>query len=249
MFIAVRNDLILIAVEEGRLDVDSEIITVSVQFEKSKKLFVSSYYRSPSEDRDSLDLLNDAIGRLFNTPSCCSNLILGGDFNCGGIDWSSNDLHSDVASFACDVAILEVAERYGLNQHVNSPTRPASRRTLDLVFSTNRNFIQACHVVPSISDHDAILFEIDVSPKFTAKPPRKVLQHHKGDYDGIHSNMASFADSYLTSSENRTIDENWTLISDAIKSAVDRFIPSKTAKGKRHLLWISLVYKAIDEQT
>ena len=68
IFIAVRNDLI--AVEEGRLDVDSEIITVSVQFEKSKKFFVSSYYRPPSADRDTLDLLNDAIGKLFNTRSC-----------------------------------------------------------------------------------------------------------------------------------------------------------------------------------
>ena len=175
-----------------------------------------------------------------------SNLILGGDFNCGSIDWSSNVLHSDVASSACDVVLLEVAEKYGLNQHVNSPTRPASRRTLDLVFSTNRNFIQACHVVPGINDHDAILFEIDVRPKFTVKPPRKVLQHHKGDYDGIRSNMASFANSYLTSSpENRTVDENWTIISDAIKSAVHRFIPSKTAKGKRHLPWISPAIKRL----
>ena len=87
--------------------------------------------------------------------SCCPNLILGGDFNCGGIDWSSNDLHSDNASSACDVALLEVAEKYCLRQHVNSTTRPASRRSLDLVISLNSNLIQAYHVVSAISDHDA----------------------------------------------------------------------------------------------
>ena len=43
--------------------------------------------------------------------------------------------------------------------------------TLDLVFSSNPGIINTCHVTCSISDHNAMLVEVDVSPKFTLNPP------------------------------------------------------------------------------
>ena len=234
VFVAVRSDLA--AVEERRLDVDSEIITISLQFQKCKKLYVSSFYRPPTQDRESLDQLDDSLSKLFNTRSNYPNLVLGGDFNCGNIDWSSLELQSDINSFACDRALLEIAEKYSLNQHVKTATRPTSGRTLDLVFSTNSSLIQACHTTHGISDHDAILFEVDVTPKPATKPPRKVFQFHKGNYDGLCTRMASFADEYLGSCPgNRSVDENWARISDTIKTAIDQFIPSKMTKAKRHV--------------
>ena len=115
---AVRNDLA--AVEERRLDVDSEIITTSLQIQKRKKLYVSSFYRPSTQDRESLDQLDDSLSKLFNTRSNYPNLVLGGDFNCGNIDRSSLELQSDINSFACDRALLEIAEKYSLNQHVKT---------------------------------------------------------------------------------------------------------------------------------
>ena len=91
-----------------------------------------------------------------------------------------------------------------------------------------------------ISDHDAILFEVDVTPKPATKPPSEVFQFHKGNYDGLRTRMASFADEYLGSCPgNRSVDENWARISDTIKTATDQFLPSKMTKAKRHLPWVS----------
>lgn len=68
VFIAVCNDLV--TVEERCLDVKgSEVITVSVQFDKTKKLYFTSYYRPPTQDRCSLDLLDDVLGKLCNIRS------------------------------------------------------------------------------------------------------------------------------------------------------------------------------------
>ena len=124
VFVAVRNEHA--AVEERHLDVDSEIITISLQFQKRKKLYVSSFYRPPTQDRESLDQLDDFLSKLFNTRSNYPNLVLGGDFYCGNINWSSLELQSDITSFACDRALLEIAEKYSLNQHVKTATRPDS---------------------------------------------------------------------------------------------------------------------------
>ena len=49
VFVAVRNDLV--AVEEKRFDVEgSEVIKVTVQFDKTKKLYFTSYYRPATQD-------------------------------------------------------------------------------------------------------------------------------------------------------------------------------------------------------
>ena len=117
----------------------------------------------------------DVLSKLCNICSGFPRIILGGDFNCGAIYWSSGDL----PAHACDHALLEITDKFGFTQHVKSPTRKVSGRTLDLVFSTISNLIQACHFVPGINDHDAILFEVDVAPKFAPKPSRRVFQSHK----------------------------------------------------------------------
>ena len=44
---------------------------------------------------------------------------------------------------------------------LGSPIRPG--------FSSHPTVIQACHVVPGISDHDAVLFEVNMSPKCPPK--------------------------------------------------------------------------------
>lgn len=132
----------VVAVEERRLDVKaSEVITVSVQFDKTQKLYFTSYYHPPTQDHCSLDLLDDVLSKLCNIWCGYSHTILGSDFNCGSVDWYTGDLYSNIPAHACDYAQLEIANKFGLIQHIKSPTGPASGRTLDLVSSTTSNLI------------------------------------------------------------------------------------------------------------
>ena len=52
------------------------------------------------------------------------------------------------------------------------------------------------HVVPGISDHDAVLLEVNMSPRCPPKPPRKILQYHKADFDGLRSHLFSFVTTF-----------------------------------------------------
>ena len=242
VFIAIRNDLA--AVHEHRLDSDQcEIITVSLQFPRTKKLLISSYYRPPSSDANSLEVLDDFLCNVYHSAKP-PQLIIAGDYNCGGIDWHNLDLRKEIPAQPCDRDLLDLTDKYGLTQHVKSPTRPSSGRTLDLVFSSNPNTVQAHHVTPGISDHDAILFEVDLSPKYTPKPPRKVYQFHKADYDGLRFHLSSFSNQYLTSDPGkRSVEENWHKISETIHEAMDKYIPHRMSKAKRHLPWVSASVK------
>ena len=65
VFIAVRNDLA--AVQEHRLDVGQcEIITVSLKFPRTKKLLISNYYRPPSSDTNSLEILDNSNSNFID---------------------------------------------------------------------------------------------------------------------------------------------------------------------------------------
>ena len=239
--------LLLFAMISSQLKKSASIYAIarsslSIKFAKTKTLLFSSYYRPPSPDTNALDLLDDVLSGIYSSNPL---VVLAGDFNCGGIDWSTRNLTPRIAQ-ACDQALLDFSDKYGLIQHVSVPTRPASGRTLDLVFSSNPGIIKACHVTCGISDHDAILFEVDISPKFTPKPPRKMYQFHKGDFVGLKSSLSTLAPDYLsTQPESKTVDENWSYISQKILEATDNFIPHKMSKGKRHLPWVSTSVKRL----
>lgn len=62
VFVAVHNNLV--TVEEKRFDVKGpEVTAVSVQFDKTRKLYSPSYYHPPTQDRSSLDLVHNVITR------------------------------------------------------------------------------------------------------------------------------------------------------------------------------------------
>jgi len=54
-------------------------------------------------------------------------------------------------------------------QYVTTPTRP--NNILDLVLSNNNN-IHNLNVIPGISDHDAIQFQLSISYQSTARKPQ-----------------------------------------------------------------------------
>lgn len=82
------------------------------------------------QNRCSLDLLDDILRKLCNTQCGYPHIFLGGNFNCGAIDWCSGNLYSNIPANPCDHTRLEIADKFGLIKHVKSPTHPTSGRTM-----------------------------------------------------------------------------------------------------------------------
>ena len=75
----------------------------------------------------------------------------------------------------------------GLEQNIITPTRHDN--ILDIVLSNNNNIHSLC-VIPGISDHDAVQFQLSITHKSTArKPPHKVALYHRCNLANICRNL------------------------------------------------------------
>ena len=65
-------------------------------------------------------------------------------------------------------------------------------------------------VVPGISDHLVVLFDVCMKPKFQKKPQRKIYMFDKADKEALQADVADFVNNFLQSNpENQSCDTNW----------------------------------------
>ena len=73
--------------------------------------------------------------------------------------------------------------------------------------------------------------KVYIPPK--KKPRRKVYLYHKGDFESMRKDVSDFArDRYFNGySDNRSVQENFDLITSFIQESADKHIPSKTSRS------------------
>ena len=121
-----------------------------------------------------------------------------------------------------------------------SVTRPSYMNILDLVVTSNPNIITDVQVVPGMSDHDIVLFQINMSPKIQRKPPHRIYKYDLQDIPKIKGHIRSRTDHFLSSDPHtKSVDENWTFFKDTIRDAMAQYIPSKMSKTKQSHPWIT----------
>ena len=68
--------------------------------------------------------------------------------------------------------VLDIMDQFNLTQVVQEPTR--QNNILDLVFTTQPDLIKGSYVVPGMSDHNAVIWDINFKTKPSLNPPRSV---------------------------------------------------------------------------
>ena len=111
---------------------------------------------------------------------------MAGDFNLGDINWSAEvPFATNQATSTQHNRLLRITEDFSLTQHVKCLTRPTSGKTLDLLFSSYPHVISDVYSVRGMSDHLAILFHINVKATRSLKPPHKVFDYKRADFEGL----------------------------------------------------------------
>ena len=86
-FQAIKSDLA--SIEEPNFNVDGcEALWPSLKIANMKTLYISSFYRPPNSSTEILDHLDDSLNNVFLRVPNHPNIIMGGDFNLGDIDWN-----------------------------------------------------------------------------------------------------------------------------------------------------------------
>ena len=227
--IAVKNELL--ASEVKSRDSEAEIVWAKIHLRKP--LYIGSYYRNPSTSESSQTALRRSIEDVLTASLATPNVILGGDFNLPDIDWTKTEVKPNSQyPIVYSTIMLEIWEDSSLSQHVEEPTHLRGN-TLDLVITSNKDQVENIEVIPGMSDHHGITFNVKTEVNRNKKKPRKVYLYKKANEAGLREELIDLNSKFFRMAINKSIEGNWNLFKFGILDAINKHIPTKILGTKQ----------------
>ena len=200
---------------------------------------VVSFYRPPDKGVSPILELESQLSEITDTfrNNPKTTLILGGDFNAGGIDWETGLVPDYPPNRLLKEKLIEVISKAGLQQMQREPTR--GQNLLDLFCCKKPSLVKAYISIPGISDHSIVLADCDLKATINKKPPRKVYQWSKADWQLIKEQTVIFAKQFLALAQTRTVKENYTVFIEYMEGILAVNIPSKLSNSRHNLPWMN----------
>ena len=176
---------------------------------------------------------------LKNVCGQCKNkiVVLSGDFNLPHIDWQTLTVNRNSNQPTQHNYLLDISN--DIQQIQNSPTREG--HNLDLFFTNAPSLITSCFTAPGVSDHDIIITDTEIQPKYNKTTRRKIYNYNKAQWDKIKSETSQLSDN-LTA-QNRTTEETWNDLKVGILNIIQKHVPSKLSSKTPNQRWISAKLK------
>ena len=166
------------------------------------------------------------------------NIIIGGDFNLPGIDWKT--WQTGCTNKNQHEVLLDFLLNNSLSQLISQATRPTSNNILDLFITSSSNLIENIQAAPGISDHLAIIFDVNLKPHIPKKPRRKVYQFHKADKISLKMTAKAVLDKSIKSDPTKNdINTNWCTTKSILNNLLNDYVPHRTTKYRHNLPWIT----------
>jgi len=111
---------------------------------------------------------------------------------------------------------------------------------LDLLFTSRPSLIKSIYPKPGVSDHSAVVADINVrAPKIT-KAPRTIYRWKDVDEDAFKAAVAVLQSDFEKSSPlSKSVEENWIFFKDGLCRIIDQIVPQKIARGRSRPSWLS----------
>jgi len=94
--------------------------------------------------------------------------------------------------------------------------------------------------MPGISDHDAVLMELDMRPVTHKQLPRQIPLYKNARWDGMEVDMTRTLESIkLLALEKKSINTLWTTFKNNLLQSIKTHIPHKLAKPRDSPPWIT----------
>ena len=207
-------------------DCASDSVWVELKTNKSKKMIIGGIYRSPNNSCVSNEKLWNTISTMADTYK--DNILLMGDFNCSGIDWS-NELTQGQSTNPLNIKLIEILRDCYLEQVITEKTRARGSNIpslIDLVLCYDREQISNITYLSPLgkSDHCVITFTYNITFESCYYKVKRTF-YDKGDYAGIKKQLGSIKWDTLLSGES--VQSQWDVLTTIIKELEEQYIPSK----------------------
>ena len=176
------------------------------------------------------------------------NIIIGGYFDLPGIVWEI--WQTGCTNKSKHEVLLDFLSNNSLSQLIPQATRPTSNNILDLLITSSQNIIENIQVAPGISDHLAIIFDVNHKRHIPKKPSRKVYQFHKADKISLKMKAKAVLDKFIKSDPTKNdINTNWCTTKSITNNLLNDYVPYKTIKSRHNLPSITNGKKTQHEKT
>jgi hypothetical protein len=245
VLIAARNDIMMTDLPELSPE-ESETAWAEVQI-LGKRLLVGAHYRPPKSKDTILKDLDQSISKVISKHKN-AEIILGGDFNLGSIDWETLSTTTGGTDIAQCNYLLDLAQKHNLTQMVTEPTR--GENTLDLCFTTTPGLTKRCTTGPGVSDHDhLVILETQLRAKPNKKKPRTVSLYKKANWDKVRQDITTLeTEFYNRRPLEKSVEENWSFLKEGVIEAMKNNIPTKRVSGKYNLPWFTREAKHLHQK-
>ena len=225
-------------------DTPLEIIWVRLHISSNSDIIFGSFYRPPNSPTTALNDLNDSL-RFIRLKFPCVKNILGGDFNCPGIDWHTGTLTDSYVSVSLRESLMELADDYQLQQTVTFPTR--QNNLLDLCFTSHIDLVQSCQPYPGLCDHEVVLIKFQSQIPPSKQHSRKIYLYQKANWNILREKLNLISNEYFLRNQStiRDVEDNWQFIHHHILKLIDVHIPTKLLHSRSHCPWLTTPLKRL----
>ena len=176
----------------------------------------------------------DLVKYLVTVAALSTPVLIFGDFNLPGINWTTLTGNSAVSNNFCEFVFES-----NLIQLVNSPTHIRGN-ILDLVLTNSPDHVTNLTVHPpeyqcATSDHYLITFTTSFKHLVSTPTTKEVFNYAKGDYNGLSEYLLSRDLSVLFNSSD--VEEVWHLLRSYIISGMNLFIPKTRLCARQFPFW------------
>ena len=193
---------------------------VKVSLSKRRHIYIVTVYHPPGSDTaDFISNLQTGINKIPGNNTVC----IVGDLNAKHSHWWSGQATDETGG-----ALFDFASSNGLIQLVQGATRNplgAAAAQLDLMFLNDISSVEACVVLPQLSDHCPTLLSLNIQPLKQQVARRSFLDIKSADFCGLNRCLAELDWSPVLDVDNPdTAVQIWNEI---LSVAMHKFIPEK----------------------
>ena len=224
---------------------ENESVWAIITLKDLSELVIGSFYRPPDKGIQPLVDLEMELAQISekfkSNPK--TTLILGGDFNAGGINWDLCTVDHDTSNRTLKEKLLSILSEAGLKQMQREPTR--GQNLLDLFCCNKPSLVKSITSIPGISDHNIVLADCKLKPSIITKPQRKIYQWSKADWHALREQTVDFAEEFLASATTRSVNENYIKFRTYLEVVMENKIPSKLSSKRFKLPWFNRELKRL----
>ena len=233
VLVAVHNTIS--STETDEKSQGAEYIWVKAILTGQQHLYIGACYRSNVADKTTIPQLQTSVENILANNH--KNIILAGDFNLPGWDWTATQLRPNCPQPANHQEFKEFMDTTGLSQLVKKPTR--NNNTLDLIMTNIPERVNRTDILPGISDHHICYTELSLRANRRKQAPRTIWLYKRANWNGLEEHITP-ALQQLTNSQ-QPVEEMWTDFKNIITEGAKKYIPTKTTKKQSRKPWISPV--------